>query len=156
MSTSEYHYTEKVALPAEDASNATNYGGEKECTETITLVAFDAKEKDNARHYQDDARLRDVVTVRCWMGRSASASTVYASVWVHTRCGRWISGSGKAGGYGYCKTSAAIGVAFRSAGFDAKWAHQMSGTGMSVVREAMHRVADAAGYSRCAKTIVGA
>jgi hypothetical protein len=83
------------------------------------------------------------VTVRCWMGRSRSASRVYACVWIHGR-GYSLSGKGMAGGYGYCKKSAAIGAAFGSAGV--RLSESIQGVGMSAVREAMVATCRALGY----------
>lgn len=56
-----------------------------------------------------------VVTARLyWPGRDG-ASPCYACVWIHGN-GAHGNGSGKAGGYGYHKESAAIGAALTSAG----------------------------------------
>ena len=63
--------------------------------------------------------LHNPVSVKCYMGRSASASVVYCNVWIHSRQTKGdyisISGSGTAGGYGYHKISAAVDEALRSA-----------------------------------------
>jgi hypothetical protein len=90
-----------------------------------------------------NGELLEPVTVRCWMGRSSNASTVYASVWIghkdfHT------SGHGKAGGYGYCKKSSAVYDAFRSAGieFDMRWA----GAGESRVVQAVEAICRELGF----------
>ena len=64
--------------------------------------------------------LREVVTVKCYMGRSASASVIHAVMWVRCADGHWTSGSGSAGGYGYHKESAAIADAIRSASIELK------------------------------------
>ena len=45
------------------------------------------------------------------------ASPVHCSIWLHTQT-EYRSGQGKASGYGYCKTSAAIGAALESAGIE--------------------------------------
>lgn len=91
-----------------------------------------------------DGKMVEPVTVRCWMGRSANSSTVYASVWVH-HSGYYTSGRGKAGGYGYCKESAAAYEAFRSAGidFDMCW----SAAGESKIVEAIESVCRELGYA---------
>lgn len=85
------------------------------------------------------------VTVRCWMGRSSSASKVYATVWVHQNPNFHTSGHGNAGGYGYCKKSASVYEAFRSAGieFDMRW----SGAGEGRIVEAIEAVCRELGYS---------
>jgi hypothetical protein len=76
---------------------------------------------------------------------------VYASVWLNapshgTRGGLWTSGSGSAGGGGYCKRSAAIGDAFTAAGF--KLSQDVHGRGMSVIHEAMEAIGRACGFRR--------
>lgn len=103
--------------------------------------------------------LRDVVTVKCYMGRSASASVVYAVLWVKCADGHWTSGSGRAGGYGYHKESAAIADAVKSAGIELQdlerndhrhdfMKHQfdLSGTGTSYYPQVFDAIARAAGY----------
>jgi hypothetical protein len=52
------------------------------------------------------------------MGRSPSASVVYASVWAFGNGKDSVSGYGTAGGYGYHKESAAIANAINSAGIE--------------------------------------
>lgn len=123
----------------------------KECTDRIELVARHGKE------------LHNPVSVRCWMGRSSSASTVYACVWIRDRNGNWRSGKGQASGYGYHKMSAAVGDALRSAGVElygnvysntdnseaaktAKKRAYINGVGESAVRSAMEAVAKSCGY----------
>jgi hypothetical protein len=105
--------------------------------------------------------LREVITVRLYMGRSRSASVVHASVWITCADGSDRSGRGDAGGYGYCKQSSAIGVALRAAGValygspygrysgeavDMKKMFYMDGTGTSAMGEILAAVARAAGY----------
>lgn len=92
--------------------------------------------------------------MRCYMGRSASASVVYAVLWVRCADGHWTSGSGHAGGYGYHKESAAIADAISSAGVtlqdlenDRKdhW-FDLGGTGTSYYPQVFEAIARAAGY----------
>ncbi len=52
--------------------NAINYGGKKELISSWDVIV------------NTDNGLKNIITVRCYMGRSASASTVYASIWVHS------------------------------------------------------------------------
>lgn len=54
------------------------------------------------------------------------------------------SGSGKAGGYGYDKPSAAAAEAIRTAGFDLS--EDIAGVGETAIREAMKALAAAVGY----------
>jgi len=88
-----------------NVSNAYNYSRDKEIVGTWNVVG------------KVNGELRDVVTARCYMGRSSSASVVYASVWVHVG-NNCTSGKGSAGGGGYHKQSAAIGDAIDSAGIE--------------------------------------
>lgn len=63
----------------------------------------------------------ELVAAYVWTGRSRSASTLYAALWVtgDDAANRpWLSGSGRAGGWGYHKTSAAIDSAIYSAGIE--------------------------------------
>lgn len=83
--------------------NAKNYSREKELVEAWSIVG------------KVKGELKEIVTCRAYMGRSASASVVYVSLWVY---GLDCSGSGIAGGYGYHKVSAAVGSAISSAGIE--------------------------------------
>lgn len=126
----------KATLPkADHISNGLNYGSEKETTYTFVVVA----------HHKGD--LKEVLACRCYMGRSRNAETVYASIW--TFGPKWLSGTGKAGGWGYCKTSAAINEAIRSAGI--KLDKGIHGAGIERAMEAMTAIARALGFR---KTIV--
>ena len=80
-----------------------------------------------------------VVTLRLYW----PASTCYACLWVnsdpvHTQ------GSGKAGGYGYCKASSAAGQAIRNAGFTLD--REIDGAGLEALREAMKAIAAELGH----------
>jgi hypothetical protein len=103
--------------------------------------------------------MREVVTVKCYMGRSASASVVHAVLWVRCKDGEWTSGSGSAGGYGYHKESAAIADAVKSAGIELKDLDRtddakhlprhyfdFGGTGESYYPQVFDAIARAAGY----------
>jgi hypothetical protein len=116
-----------------EQSNARNLSGDKELVDSFKVVAY----------YK--GQLTEVVTCRVWMGRSRNASTVYASVWVHAPAKNvHSSGYGSANGYGYCKTSAAIGEAIRSAGFQLD--QRIDGTGCH--REALEAIAHCVGYRK--------
>ena len=102
-----------------------------------------------------DGSMREAVTARCYMGRSASASVVYAVLWVRCADGHWTSGSGHAGGYGYHKESAAIADAVKSAGIELKDMDRtdhmkhyfdFGGTGTSYYPQVFEAIARAAGY----------
>ena len=95
----------KAILPTEERSNAINFAHGKELIASLNVVGL----KKGA--------MQDIVAVRWYMARGASASVVYCSVWVHAAdC--YISGSGKAGGWGYHKESAAFEEALTSAGVE--------------------------------------
>lgn len=99
--------------------------------------------------------LHEVITVKCYMGHSASASVVHAVLWVRCADGVWTSGSGSAGGYGYHKESAAIADAIKSAGIELKdldrtdrkvrW-FDFGGTGTSYYPQVFEAITRAAGY----------
>jgi hypothetical protein len=82
---------------------------------------------------------QSIVTLRVyWPG-----SVCYACLWVnadpvHTQ------GSGKAGGYGYCKASSAAGQAIRNAGFQLE--HDIDGVGLNAIRDAMKALAVELGH----------
>ena len=82
------------------------------------------------------------ITVRWYMGRSNSASVVYCSIWTSSNT-HYATGHGKAGGYGYCKQSAAFGCAVRSAGI--RLSSSVDGVGHSAIHEACEAIARAMG-----------
>ena len=118
------------ATLGKEVSNAVNYGYKKEMIRTYNVITDGLKE---------------VITVRCYMGRSANASTVYASVWINTSEVH-TSGKGKAGGYGYHKESAAIAAAIESAGISLDT--DISGVGDGAIKEALSAIANALGFER--------
>ena len=133
----------KLKTPAE---NGRNYGGEKELINAYSVVAV----------YKGE--IREAVSARAYMGRSSSASTVYASIWCcpAKRGAEWCAGHGKAGGYGYHKESKAFEEAIKSAGIElrgdvygreesSKVAY-IGGVGDSAMREAFFAIARAMGY----------
>ena len=111
------------------ADNGKNYGHKKELISTYNVVTD---------------TLKEIITVRCYMGRSASASVVYASLWI-TAPDYHGSGTGKAGGYGYHKVSAAISEAILSAGIELS--KDISGVGNGAIHEALGAIASALGFS---------
>lgn len=144
MTAKDMPYSGNVAtLPDKDTENARNYGGDKETTERKVLIAF----ADGKFHHAIDARF--------YMGRSSSASTVYCSVWMHSRDGkRYFAGRGSAGGCGYHKASAAFDDAVTSAGI--KLAKNVSGCGDGPMELAMQAIATALGFGDdTPTTIVG-
>lgn len=118
------------ATIGKQVSNAVNYGDKKKLIKTFNLITDELKE---------------IITVRCYMGRSTGASAVYAAIWVN--CGSiYTSGKGKAGGYGYHKVSAAIGDAINSAGIMLDT--DISGVGDGAIKEALEAIANALGFER--------
>ena len=135
--------TQSVTLPEHDTSNAYSYDGKKELVHRLVLVVATAAIPDGEKVIREIAQ---AVDARWWMSRTADgAGPVYCSVWVRTRDGRHLGGRGVARGYGYCKQSAAFDAALDSAGITL--AKRVDGVGMEAVEEAMHAIADAAGYS---------
>ena len=117
------------ATIGKQVSNAINYGDKKKLIKTFNVVTDGLKE---------------VIKARCYMGRSASASTVYASIWINAS-GIYTSGKGKAGGYGYHKESAAIAEAIESAGISLD--KDISGVGDDAIYVALKAIARALGFS---------
>lgn len=67
----------------------------------------------------------------------------YACLWINTEPVH-TSGSGSAGGYGYCKMSSAAGEAIANAGITLS--KSIKGVGESAVCEAMHAIAAELGH----------
>jgi hypothetical protein len=86
-------------------SNGYNYSGSKELVGAYSVMG------------KIDGQIKEVVSARAYMGKSKQASTVYASIWVHTGTVH-TSGRGSAGGYGYHKESTAFQDAISSAGIE--------------------------------------
>ena len=118
------------ATMGENVSNAVNYGNKKETIRTYNIITD---------------KLDNIITARCYMGRSSSASVVYASIWINAH-GIHTSGKGHAGGYGYHKISAAIGDAIASAGIGLS--KDISGVGDGAIHEALGAIAEAMGYNK--------
>lgn len=139
MTTTATKPEQSATLPDHDTQNARNMEPEKELVERLVLVAT-----------APDGTLVDVVDARWYMARrSDGASPVYCSVWIRSPLlARWLAGRGKAGGYGYCKQSAAFSEAVDSA--EIKLSRRVDGVGMEAVREAMNAIAKAAGYTGAA------
>ena len=118
----------------ETKNNAINYGVKKELVSTWNVIV------------NSNDGLKNIITARCYMGRSASASTMYASIWIYDEK-HHTSGSGKAGGYGYHKQSAAISDAIESAGIELN--EDISGRGDSAIKEALEAIAATLGFESC-------
>lgn len=106
-----------------------NYGNEKETATHKSVICI------------VDGKAIEPITYRAYMGRSKGAATVYATIWIHSsECHR--SGSGKAGGYGYHKESAAAYEAAISCGFE--FNKHLAGTGQ--IDQMLEAMALALGY----------
>lgn len=126
----------EVSLSADSPQNAKNFDGDKERIASRKVLAVP---------HDPDAHVVTLIDLRLWMGRSRCASVVYASVWVSrpTKGGYGSlerSGTGAAGGYGYCKQSAAACDALSSAGVGVK-PYMPHGSGMSEVDRLLRELA---------------
>lgn len=82
--------------------------------------------------YVANGRLYDLVDLRI----GQTDTTAYACVWLHMyNGGAYAYGSGRAGGYGYDRGSAAAEAAFRAAGVT--MTEGFAGAGDSMTREAV-------------------
>ena len=146
----------------ENQNNAKNLHGEKILADRYRLVAVADGERVQGEPLIELAHL-DV-----YEGKSRHASTVYASVWVVAwnlvkACDEWRSGRGSAGGYGYCKASAAAAEALAAAGVrltstDAGGRERpadIGGAGESAIFAALFAVGTALGYPLASLYITG-
>lgn len=126
--------------------NAMNHGVKKETVAQFRAVSF------------RDGEFHEPAKLVLYTGRSRGASVVYASLWVHGD-NFHTSGAGRAGGYGYCKYSAAAGAAIRSAGIeltgdvygrakDEDEPASIDGVGESAIRAALLAISAALGYEK--------
>ena len=144
--------TLRAILPASGVSNAKNLAGKKEIVGQYKLVGLDYNECGVPQ-------FREIVDLRLYMGKSRNSSQVYASVWISSK-DVYTTGHGVAGGYGYCKRSAAADSALSSAGiqlFGTPYGSQepdftksasINGVGESAIREALLAIGEALGYDR--------
>jgi len=161
------------SYPTDSEGNhyGSGYASLAECSDAIKNSRYLSEDKHHVgsliakKVYADNARMPDnkemiasynvvaackggltnVVTLRLYMGRSSQASKVYACLWVHGRDGFHPSGSGSAGGCGYCKQSFAAGNAIKSAGIELN--KSVNGVGMPYVEDALKLIAKKAGYN---------
>ena len=122
------------ATLSDKQNNGKNYSPEKELISSWDVIV------------NTDDGLKNIATARCYMGRSASASVVYASIWINSPDYHG-SGTGKAGGYGYHKISAAISEAIESAGIELD--KDITGVGDSAIEDALRAIAQALGFDDC-------
>ena len=112
--------------------NSLKYG-EKELTAAYTVIGIGKSRSD----------VDELASLRIYMGRSRTASRVYASLWVRGK-GINCAGSGWAGGYGYHKASAATSEAFANAGITLD--ESISACGDRAICDALHALGLALGY----------
>ena len=124
----------KAQLTKTDCMNARNLGDKKETVKQAVLIACKA------------GKFSEPITVRWYASRSGDgASPVYCSLWIH--CSPYyVSGRGKAGGYGYHKASAAFQEACDSAGIELS--QQVDGRGDSMVKDALYAIGQALGFEQ--------
>ena len=125
----------KAALPEEDRYNhVLNHSGKKEEIRQMLVVG------------RPFGKMKVLLNIRWYMGRSKSASTVYCSFWLSRpdRNDYRLTGAGRAGGYGYHKRSAAFDDAINNSG--AKLSRSIAGVGDSAVEEAALALVQATGY----------
>lgn len=109
MSKTKQTYMRAVIDQTKRADNAKNDNEKRELISYIKLI-----EKKTER---------TVIDARFYMGKSSSASAVHCSLWIFTKTEypdghTSTSGRGTAGGYGYHKSSSALGTAITSAGIE--------------------------------------
>ncbi|MCO5735908.1 hypothetical protein [Stenotrophomonas maltophilia] len=125
------------AILSAGRENGKNLGQEKETIDTYNVVV------------RTEEGMFTAITLRLYMGRSRGAQTVYASIWVHGQYSGGApyhtAGHGQAGGFGYCKRSAATACAIKSAGIELH--KSISGVGESAMRDALLAIGTAMGYS---------
>jgi len=127
--------------PASKTKFTTRHRKEGKCFfRSVTVVSLAAKP-------WHDGRMPEAITARIY----GTGSSNTACVWINTTTkkhpdGLHVSGSGKAGGYGYHRPSAALGQALCNAGF--ALSESISGRGESAMREALLAIAAAIGVKR--------
>ena len=97
----------------------------------------------------DNQKLRVIATARWYQSNHRSAHVVYCCLWVYGKDNTEVgyrSGSGNAGGYGYCKRSAAFSDALSNAGLSAPF-DSIGGAGMNRVEDAMIGIGNLLGYT---------
>jgi hypothetical protein len=108
-------------------------------------INIKAREKELVHSYQviDCSKKTTVIDCRLYMGRSKNAYDMYCNVWFHS-CDVWASGTGRAGGSGYDKMSAAISYAFSNMGINNRG---VSAVGTEAARALMLEAAVMAGHN---------
>lgn len=123
----------KATIKTPESHNGINYADSKELIGAKSAVGLTT-----------NGNPIELVTIRWYMGRSSTASIVYCTVWVRGG-GVYVSGSGKAGGGGYCKRSASFYYALRNAGVSCD--EEIAGVGNSQIESACKAIARLIGFS---------
>jgi hypothetical protein len=131
-----------------ERQNGKNLAGDKETLDRYVVVAVKG------------GKFFEPVTLKIYSGRSRNASTVYASIWIHSE-DFYTSGRGSAGGYGYHKTSEAVQGAIESAGiqlFGSPYSNSakidlekpcgIGGVGDSAILQALSAIAESLGFDQ--------
>lgn len=142
----------KAKFTKTQVQNGRNYADKKETLDTYKVIAY----------YKGE--FHEPITCRTYIGRSSSASVVYASIWVHgwkspRGKGIDVAGHGDAGGYGYHKGSAAIQAAIDSAGIELYGSAygrpgeenkraRIDGVGDTAIESALLAIGRALGYTK--------
>lgn len=127
--------------PATKTNFTTSHRSEGKCSfKSITVISLSDKP------WQDGA-MPERITARIY----GTGKRNTACLWVNSTSSKFpegvhVSGSGKAGGYGYHRPSAALGEAIHNAGF--ALSESISGRGESAMREALMAIAKALGVKR--------
>lgn len=98
--------------------------------EIVNLRDADVRKNRKENHFYKEDAVMTIVndTIRCkfTVRYYATQSTHYCCIWLSLPDNVWIHGSGKAGGYGYHRESAALADALRNSGIEFR---NLSGTG---------------------------
>lgn len=109
---------------------------------TIYLIGYDGVCQNN------------LAMIRVYVPKYKYGQTVQSILWVwHPQENFSRMGYGKASGYGYCKTSAAISASFEQAGIELS--EDIEGRGISLVREALYSVGEAMGFKSNQLVVIG-
>jgi hypothetical protein len=125
----------------------------------MEIIKFELQEGINAKSHRKESYFTDeyaVINISPsieWYNRQVmivrfyyTQTTAYCCIWIHsTKDTPSASGSGKAGGYGYHKGSAAFEYALREAGI--KFDTHIAGTGDYYYNDILTKIATKLGYT---------
>jgi hypothetical protein len=93
----------------------------------------------------NEMRMKEIASVRWYKSNHPAAHIIYCALWFYSGDGKYRFGVGNAGGYGYCKRSAAFSNAARNAGIILPF-DKIAGAGMKQVIEALASLGIFLGY----------